>query len=391
MVTDNPRANYPHQSRGHEGLPDVKEVMYVDLSSVTAANGITTELEVTRFGDAPGRARRVIREGDVLVSTVRPYLRGFALVPQNLDGQVASTGFAVLRAKTDVADSGFIWSLVRTDAFVDHLTERATGSSYPAVRPSDVSDFPVLAPPLAEQERISDLITSVDRYIDSLLRQTTTARTLRDAVLGDLLFTGGQDWTRTTLGSVALVNPKEPALNADAPFVPMDAVRVGQRYVQYVASRGTRSGARAASGDVLFARITPCLENGKVAQVQGGIGRCGGSTEFIVIRGTDKISADFIYFWATSSTTRSYAIDLMNGTTGRQRLSANDLAAIPMLLPPLAEQRRIVELITSMDDVVQATERTVELANNVRGGLLSDLLSGEHEIPEAYNKLLEGA
>ena len=101
-------------------------------------------------------------------------------------------------------------------------------------------------------------------------------------------------WNATTIGEVASINPKGIALAKDAPFVPMDAVKVGKRYVDYFEPRGERSGARAKSGDVLFARITPCLENGKVAQIQEGVGECGGSTEFIVVRGTETIISDFI-------------------------------------------------------------------------------------------------
>ena len=104
------------------------------------------------------------------------------------------------------------------------------------------------------------------------------------------------NWTETTLGDVALVNPRESALSKEAPFVPMDAVHVGKRFVTYFEPRGERSGARANSDDVLFARITPCLENGKVAQIQKGMGPCGGSTEFIVVRGSENMLSDFAYF-----------------------------------------------------------------------------------------------
>ena len=367
------------------------EIVYIDLSSVSAETGIAADLFRGMFGEAPGRARRVVRARDVLVSTVRPYLRGFALVPEYLDGEVASTGFTVLRAKPAQTLPGLIWAVVGTDEFVDFLMDRATGSSYPAVRPSDVSAYRFNLPPIAEQRRIVDVVLSVDAYIDALQQQVDAARTARNAVLHELLSAGGDDWTETTLGAVAILNPKALALSKDAPFVPMDAVKVGQRFVTYSEPRGERSGARANSDDVLFARITPCLENGKVAQIQPELGPCGGSTEFIVIRGSEKISADFIYFWATWSEVRKTATGLMTGTTGRQRLSANDLAAIQILLPPIAEQKRIVEIVSSMDEVIQAAERAVVEAKNLRSGLLSDLLSGEHEIPVSYDELLGAA
>ena len=251
--------------------------------------------------------------------------------------------------------------------------------------------IPILLPSIAEQKRIVDLVSSVDTYIDALQQQVDAARTARNAVLHELLTAGGDGWTETTLGKVATLNPRESALSKDAPFVPMDAVRVGERFVTYFEPRGERSGARANEDDILFARITPCLENGKVAQIQKGFGLCGGSTEFIVVRGSETMLSDFIYFWATWPETRNRAAGLMTGTTGRQRLSASDLAAIQILLPPIAEQERIVDIVSSMDDVIQAAEGAVVEAKNLRSGLLSDLLSGEHEIPVSYDELLGAA
>jgi len=290
-------------------------------------------------------------------------------------------------------DSRFFEYLLKSDEALIRYQENAQGTvnRRRSLSWKTFSDLTFLVPPIAEQRRIVDVVSSVDAYIDALQQQVDTARTARNAVLHELLTAGGDDWTETSLGAVAILNPKASALSKDAPFVPMDAVKVGQRFVTYSEPRGERSGARANSDDVLFARITPCLENGKVAQIQRELGACGGSTEFIVIRGSEKISADFIYFWATWSEVRKTATGLMTGTTGRQRLSANDLAAIQILLPPIAEQERIVEIVSSMDDVIQAAEGAVVEAKNLRSGLLSDLLSGEHEIPVSYDELLGAA
>ena len=162
-------------------------------------------------------------------------------------------------------------------------------------------------------------------------------------------------WPIKTLGEVAVLNPSEPALSEDAPFVPMDAVTAGKRQVQYTQPRGQRSGARARAGDILFARITPCLQNGKVALVQDEIERCGGSTEFIVVRaGTDVLNG-FLYQWITAKHIRDHVTALMKGATGRQRLNAEDLALTELPVPPLEEQKRIVELLDA------ATARVTEL------------------------------
>jgi hypothetical protein len=186
-------------------------------------------------------------------------------------------------------------------------------------------------------------------------------------------------WTQTTLGDVASVGPKEPPLSIDDPFVPMDAVSTDGRWVEYTEPRGNRSGARAAAEDVLFARITPCLENGKVAQVPPGIERCGGSTELLVIRPSQQTIPAFIYYWAKSASTRALATRLMTGSTGRQRLSSQDLAALPIILPPLSDQRRIVDLIESVDSYVDALRAQADAARTVRNSLGSELFDNEED------------
>lgn len=179
-------------------------------------------------------------------------------------------------------------------------------------------------------------------------------------------------WRVGTLGEAALVNPTDPPLPTDAPFVPMDAVTPGSRWPTYFTPREERSGARARAGDTLFARITPCLENGKVAQVPTDIDRCGGSTEFIVLRAGPEILPEYVYVWATAASTRLAAQVLMTGTTGRQRLSAQDMAALPMAVPSIVEQRRIVSVVRYADEVLfsaeSATRRANELVHALREG-----------------------
>lgn len=169
------------------GLSLDDEIVYVDLASVSAETGISTDLFRGAFGDAPGRARRVIRSQDVLVSTVRPYLKGFAQVPSFLDGEIASTGFAVLRANPQKTLPGFIWAIVGLTGFVGHLMDRATGSSYPAVRPNDVASFAIELPPLEEQKRIVDLVSSMDEVIAASEQSVAEAKNLRSGLLSDLL------------------------------------------------------------------------------------------------------------------------------------------------------------------------------------------------------------
>ena len=192
-------------------------------------------------------------------------------------------------------------------------------------------------------------------------------------------------WPIKTLGEVAVLNPSEPALSEDAPFVPMDAVTAGKRQVQYTQPRGQRSGARARAGDILFARITPCLQNGKVALVQDEIERCGGSTEFIVVRaGTDVLNG-FLYQWITAKHIRDHVTALMKGATGRQRLNAEDLALTELPVPPLEEQKRLVALLDAatarVTELTSCYEQARTHANNLFTSALREALESNPDWP----------
>ena len=162
-------------------------IKYVDLSTVTFDNGIDSEIDPIPFNEAPGRARRIVRENDVIVATVRPYLKGFAFVNKYFNEQIASTGFCVIRAESKLILPELVWALVGSDDFVDFLIRRSTGSSYPAVRPIDISEFNFMLPPFKDQETVSQLIRTFDQLIKDSTNLINSTQNLRSGLLSDLL------------------------------------------------------------------------------------------------------------------------------------------------------------------------------------------------------------
>ena len=137
---------------------------YVDVSAIDNEEKVIVGARVLLGGQAPSRARKLIRKDDVLVSTVRPNLNAVAVVPAHLDGQVASTGFCVLRAKECVIPE-FLYFYVRSKAFVDGLCQLVAGAMYPAVTDSQVLDLPLPLPSLPEQHRIVDLLARAEGIV----------------------------------------------------------------------------------------------------------------------------------------------------------------------------------------------------------------------------------
>ncbi len=154
----------PIERKDPSSKPD-DPFIYIDIAGVNGQLGIITEAKEMMGADAPSRARQVIRMNDVIISTVRPYLRATALVPAEYDNQICSTGFCVLRAKGGVGH-GFLYALSRLQWFTEQLNARARGASYPAVTDADVFNLHVPQP--ADQGALKTLDRQV---LDVLILQ----------------------------------------------------------------------------------------------------------------------------------------------------------------------------------------------------------------------------
>lgn len=135
---------------------------YVDITSI---NRETKRIEDAKFlacQDAPSRARKGIKTHDILVSTVRPNLNAVAQVPAELNDQIASTGFAVLRADPAKVNSKYLFYRLTTDAFINDMVSQAKGAGYPAVSDRIISEHKFPLPPLSEQQRIVEILDQAD-------------------------------------------------------------------------------------------------------------------------------------------------------------------------------------------------------------------------------------
>lgn len=172
-------------------------------------------------------------------------------------------------------------------------------------------------------------------------------------------------------------NPKRPLeKGATAPFIEMADLPEGERGVAQIGSRVySGGGSKFANGDTLFARITPCLENGKTAKVSGLpdelIGH--GSTEFIVMAAKDKEhDEDFVYYLARHPGFRAFAKGRMEGTSGRQRVSWQALASYEIAEIDKTDRREIGSVLASLDNRIAANCRVNDTIEAIARALFKD-------------------
>ena len=212
-----------------------------------------------------------------------------------------------------------------------------------------------------------------------------------------------ESWVSTTLGEACLINPRfftEPVEDdRELTFLPMAAVEVGTGRIDLSQTRlfaEVRKGyTKFSEGDVLFAKITPSMENGKVAIAKGLTNNSGcGSTEFHVLRPYQNVSGDFLLFFLLQDAFRGEARAHMAGTAGQLRVPAGFLEEADFELPPLPEQHRIVAEIekqfTRLDASVAALKRVQANLKRYRASVLKAACEGKLVPTEAELARAEG-
>jgi restriction endonuclease S subunit len=276
------------------------------------------------------------------------------------------------------------------------------GQAQPFISLGDVKKKKLILPPLAEQKRIVDLISSVDSYIEALQQQVGKSRKSRNAVLHELLTKGGDDWVETTLREIC-----KNSLFSDGDWVESkDQDPEGEFRLIQLADIGSGcfldksnrwmnseqfnrlSCTSLQKNDILIARMPDPI--GRACLFPDNLPTCATVVDVAIIRTGNENLQKFLVTLINSTIFNTKIKSLVSGTT-RQRISKSNLGAIQFMLPDPPEQKRIVEIISVFDNQIEALDSTIAKTKNLRAALLSDLLSGNHEIPTNYDKLIGAA
>ena len=386
------------------------EIEYVDISSVSLSAGIGST-EAMLFGSAPSRARRRVRDGDVLVSTVRTYLKAIAPVVAPARNLIASTGFAVVRPKPGQC-SGFMKYGLQSEAFVHQVIARSTGVSYPAINPSDLARIPLWSPPLPEQQAIAAFLDHETAKIDALIAEQEKLLALlaekRQATISHAVTRGldpnaqmedsGIPW----LGEVP-AHWSTPPLRlryASELGKMLDTAKIsGEHPVPYLRNTDVQWGRVNFEGlpemdipEAEYARYT--VREGDLMVCEGGeVGRAAVLGEVPSVLGFQKAlhrlracSSDenprFMYYtfcWAAK-----HGVFDGSGQATIAHLTGEQLRAYRFVKPPIDEQNAVVEFldteVTRLDSLKAEAEYGIELLRERRSTLISAAVTGQIDV-----------
>ena len=330
-----------------------------------------------------GQFKKTFQRDDILYSEIRPQNRRFAYVDFSPIDYIASTKLMVIRAKKDVVSPKYLYYFLKNSSTVAELqllAETRSGT-FPQITFSEVANLTIPVPSLAVQEVIvqtmqclEDKITCNEQINDNLQQQAFS--------VFDNLIANAEN-NDCTVSDYAFLNPKRTLTkNQVARSIDMSQLSTSGAFPSGWEMKPFNGGMRFTNGDTLLARITPCLENGKTAFIDflddGEV--AFGSTEYIVLAPKNGTPPEMLYCLARYPAFVDYAVKNMNGSSGRQRVSAETVGQYRL---PLFDKHSLVlfkEVVSPMFLKMRYNSLENMRLAELRDALLPKLMSGEIDV-----------
>ena len=318
--------------------------------------------------------------GDILISNIRPYFK--KIWQADCEG-ACSTDVLCLRANENV-DSRFLYYLLTQQSFFDYVMSGTKGCKMPRGDKQQIMQWHIHLPSLVEQKKIAGVLSTLDAKIQLNRRINDNLEQQAQAAFNNIIAQYSECET-INLSEIAVLNPKRAiAKGTFARSIEMALLPTSGSFPAGWDMKEYNGGMKFQNGDTLMARITPCLENGKVAYInfleKNEV--AFGSTEYIVIASKGAIAPEVFYFLTRHNDFVDFAVKNMNGSSGRQRVSAETIGTykLPIISP---EDMVILETIAkeALNKIKYNSLENIRLSE-IRDTLLPKLMSGELEINE---------
>lgn len=395
------------------------ELQYIDIGNVDSY-GAVHDVVTYKFEDAPSRARRIARHGDVIISTVRTYLQAIAPIDNPPENLIVSTGFAVVRPDGNLFDARFCKYALREKHFLWEVESRSTGVSYPAINASDLADIHISLPPLNLQHLIADYLDREIARIDELVAEKERMLALLEE-------------KRVALISRAVTR----GLNPDAPLKPSGiewlgeipahwevwrlkyladvrgGLTLGKRYsrndlveMMYLRVANVQDGFLKLD-DMQTVEVSPeevesyLLQKGDVLMNEGGdidkLGRgcvwreeikpCLHQNHVFSVR-PNRVDPEWLALWTSTLQAKRYFELRAKRSTNLASISGTNIKELPIPIPPQDEQiniRNNIELSSKKIASIQLELRhSADLLKERRAALITAAVTGQIPLEEMH-------
>ncbi|MEQ6918218.1 restriction endonuclease subunit S [Halomonas aquatica] len=386
-----------------------KNFTYIDVSSVSRSACKIDATTLVKGSDAPSRARRLVKAGDVIFATIRPTLQRIAEIPNSLDGAVCSTGYFVLRPKPEILSKFLFYSLFAPEFFYA-MAALQRGAAYPAVSDGDVKGQELFIPPLPEQKRIVTILDDAFEEIDTVVANTennlANARELFDSYLNSVFSQRGEGWVEMRLEEIVsstqiglVRNRKEQGENLEHGYVKMDNITPynrfdGKNIVRVEADKPEVEKYRLKKDDLLFNtrnsyelvgksclydidKEEPVLFNNNIMR----------------IRFVGEIYPNFAAYLFYSPKVKKQLESMKSGTTNVSAIYYKSLKDIRLAFPSLDTQKTICRRLDEMSARTQKLEaiyqQKLTALAELKQSLLHKAFSGELTVERAESAVEE--
>lgn len=351
-----------------------EEFVYVDISSVENGTGVISYDNSIKGKDAPSRARRSAKTGDVLISTVRPNLRAFAIVKQDIKNAVYSTGFAILRSKDNsllLPEVIYIF-FMNLQSLMDQIEDKMPKGQYPSINQSDLDSFQIPLPPLDIQQKIVEECKKVDEEIElfqATINKLSVIDVLTEAKLHNhQMISISELCTISAGGTPYRSNGKY--WNGDIPWVKSEVCKgnIVTSANEFITDEGlNNSSARMfPKGTTLIALVG--ATKGKTALL--GIDACTNQNiAGLQVKDTGVIIPEYLFI-ACRSSYKSF----IEGLTSYDMLNQNNLGSKKIPVPSIEVQKQIIAHVYKNDKQIAEIAKLREEAPSRKQAILDKYL-----------------
>lgn len=389
----------------------IEDYHYIDLTAVSRDNLTITETTLVNVENAPSRAKKIIKSGDIIFATTRPTLKRLTIIPEKYDNQICSTGFAVLRPNTIQITSEYLFYSLLQDSFMSLMESLQRGASYPAVTDSDVKGFEIQLPPLPEQQRIVSILdrafAAIDQAKANAEKNLQNAKELFESYLQGVFENQGEGWEEKRLeeliqnNQIGLIkSTKEQGKDKPYRYLKMDSITsdnnlIHDKYVYVDADKSELEKFTLNKGDFLFNTRNSYELVGKTCvftPIDDEPTLFNNNIMRVVFK--KGISSRFINYAFSSELVKERLQKLKSGTTSVVGIYYKGLRNLKIPIIKYEEQQTIVRQLDTLRAETQKLEslyqKKIAALNELKKSILQKAFAGELPSPEGAEYDIDG-